>query len=441
MSRAVETSAVVAALLVLTTAARADDGGWPSFAQTLGTQLRALEARFDEGAGGLPPWLGRFRISGNGDFAYLNGDRHSPAPGGRFLVDNSRLFLDSELVDGLRLGEWPLASDASFFVEWDAARDGEVLNTVGSFYLRLDHVLGLDPLNVKIGRVLIPFGEEYPRFSEQRPENPLISFSAAAPYGWDNGILFFGSSPWRSLQYVAGVMVGDTGFHVNTSRETQLDAKLVWQPVGWAHLSVSGLWTGKLGTHDEGGEAALEFGETEIRPFGSETDVTSFQNGAPITADPNQSVTMTAGESDLIVTAGDWGRLWLGFGRVAIRSGGSAAYDRDLSYGIAEGVFGLGRVARSLRRFYVAGRYSVIGTFDADEGYLIDPFNGGEELGFNTKSVSVVSLGVGWRATSFLTLKTEYSWYDFTLVRGVPSDLHAEAGGRNYLGVGASVHF
>src|SRR5581483_9388990 len=277
MSRAVETSAVVAALLVLTTAARADDGGWPSFAQTLGTQLRALEARFDEGAGGLPPWLGRFRISGNGDFAYLNGDRHSPAPGGRFLVDNSRLFLDSELVDGLRLREWPLASDASFFVEWDAARDGEVLNTVGSFYLRLDHVLGLDPLNVKIGRVLIPFGEEYPRFSEQRPENPLISFSAAAPYGWDNGILFFGSSPWRSLQYVAGVMVGDTGFHVNTSRETQLDAKLAWQPVGWAHLSVSGLWTGKLGTHDEGGEAALEFGEREIGPLGSETDVTRFE--------------------------------------------------------------------------------------------------------------------------------------------------------------------
>src|SRR5206468_7045487 len=103
-------------------------------------------------------------------------------------------------------------------------------------------------------------------------------------------------------------------------------------------------------------ETTLEFGG-EIAPVGEEADVPTFQHGVPVPEDPSGRITLTAGEADAVLTAGDWGRLWLACGRVAITSGASSRYDRDLSYGVAEGIFGLGRLSRRLDRLYLAARY------------------------------------------------------------------------------------
>ncbi|HYR97077.1 MAG TPA: hypothetical protein VEM57_10090 [Candidatus Binatus sp.] len=435
------TGALVAALLLPLAVARAEVPYWTRGVADLAERLRALEARFEDGSAGLPRWLTRFHVAGNGTFAYREGDRHSPAPNGDLAADDTRVFLDTDLAEDLHLGERPLVGYTSFYVEWEAVEGQTVQNRVGSLYLRLDGILGFDALNAKVGRVLLPYGEEYVRFAEQRAANPLLSFSAAAPYGRDQGILLFGGTPGRRVQYVAGVLAGDTGFAVDLGHQTQLAAKLIWEPRTWAHLSLSGLRTGPLGSGTEPGAATLELGETHVTPFGSATDVPSFQNGARIADDPTGELSMNAGEADLIVNATDWGRLWLAGGRVAIRSAGASAYDRDLTYGTAEAILGLGAFTRTLERLYVAARYSAIGTFDRDRGYLLDAMNGGEDLGFNTRRVTVASLGIGVRLTSFLTLKSEYSWYDFVLVRGVTPDIRADAGGRNFFGVGATVAF
>ena len=67
--------------------------------------------------------------------------------------------------------------------------------------------------------------------------------------------------------------------------------------------------------------------------------------------------------------------------------------------------------------------------------------NGGEELGFNTERVEMVTVGLGYRFSKQLTLKAEYTWTDFALVRGVPAALRAAAGDRDYFGLGASLGF
>jgi hypothetical protein len=328
----------------------------------------------------------------------------------------------------------------SVFTEWDAVFEGEAPNHVGSLHLRLDRLGGIDALNLKIGRMLIPYGEEYVRFSIERPENPLTTFSAAAPYGWDDGILLFGPIPGTSVQYVAAVMTNSPDLKPRTSGQPALVGKLMWRPNTWAYLSVSGLRSGTLGARGNPQEAALEFADTEIVAFGDEATVPSFAHSRPLAADPSGEVSLLTGEVDAILTPDAWTRLWSAVGYADVR-GGSSQYDRGLTYATAEGILGLGRVSPRLDPFYLAARWSIFGTFDANRGYRIDALNGGNELGFNTRSVDVVSIGIGFRVFEHLTLKAEYSWYDFRLVRGVPAALGAAAGDRNYFGAGASIWF
>jgi hypothetical protein len=132
-------------------------------------------------------------------------------------------------------------------------------------------------------------------------------------------------------------------------------------------------------------------------------------------------------------------RLWLAYGQVGIDGGGPSQYDRDLRYWITEGVFDLGVLSSVLDRFYLAGRYSEFGTFDSDEGYLIDVMYLGTRLGFNTEHVSQISAGIGFRVSDRITLKTEYSWFDFDLVRGVPDSLRDLADDKDVFRVGLSL--
>jgi hypothetical protein len=382
----------------------------------------------------LPDWAGRFRLSGNADGSVLVGDRNSPAPSARAFADNARLFLDVDVVD------WNRVAEASVFVEWDAVLEGEVPNRVGSLYLRLDRLGGLDALNLKIGRMLIPYGEEYVRFSIDRPQNPLTTFSAAAPYGWDDGVLLFGPIPGTPVQYAAAVMTNSPDLDPRTTGQPALVGKLMWRPNTWAYLSVSGLRSGTLGSPGHPEDASLEFAETEIVAFGDEAKVPSYADGRMLAQDPSGRVSLLTGELDAIFTPDAWTRLWLAVGYADVH-GGASQYNRGLTYATAEAILGLGRLSPRLDPFYLAVRWSTVGTFDANRGYRIDALNGGNDLGFNTRSVDVVSVGLGFRVLEHLILKAEYSWYDFSLVRGVPDTLRAAAEDRSYFGVGASVCF
>lgn len=391
----------------------------------------------------IPGWMRRFHLSGNSDFSYLYGEKNSFVDEGRFAVENARLFLEVDLGGEVRFFDRTLMESSSFYFEWDIVREASLKNKVGSMYLRLDTLGGQEAFNLKFGRMPIPFGEEYLRFHEQRPENPLISYSAPAPYNWDEGVMLFGSFAENKVQYLFAVMDGDDGFNTNTNAEPQIAGKLILEPWPWLHFSVSGIRTGKLGDSDTAAKSALEWGGTHAVAIPIESgELLTFRNGAPITMPDTAPLhTLNAYEVDLILNKPGVGRLWFAGGQAFIESGSNSSFDRDFAWWIAEGVLELGAMHEALDRIYLAIRYSGIGTLDSDEGYKFEAMNNGSDFGFNTKRVDVISAGIGVRLLENLIFKAEYSHYDFDLVNGASAVLSGVEDDRDYGGIGFSLAF
>ena len=400
-----------------------------SAVEDLEERVHRLELDIQRTPHGIPNWVNRFHLSGNADVVYFYGQDESHSPNSRFAVDNARLFFDVNIND-----------HASFFLEWDIVREAEKQDDFTQLYLRIDRIFDLDALNLQIGRTLIPYGEEYTRFHHERFQNPLITFSAPGAWWWDEGVLVFGTITDSKLQYQFAVMDGDIRFNDNTAEQVQLAGKITYEPIEWATLSLSGLRTGKIGTSSRPGISAMFFGGRAVVPFGSRTDVENYQDGMEIDDDPNLVFNVNSWEIDSIVSSADWGRLWFAYGQVDINSEGESTYDRDLHYWIVEGIVELGMLGMRLDKLYLVTRYSAIGTFDSDEGYSLGAFNEGENLGFNTESVEVISVGIGLRIHENVKLKLEYAWYDFALVDGAGS-LNDRADDRNLLGIGMSAKF
>ena len=235
----------------------------------------------------------------------------------------------------------------------------------------------------------------------------------------------------------------DDGFNQNTHFEPQVALKLIWEPRPWLHVSWSGLRTGRLGGDDfgEAAESAIEWGGTHIEPVGI-GGIPTYQNGVLVAADPSPRIDeVFAWEADVILSDPNLGRVWLAFGQVHIESAGASMYDRELTYWIAEGVLELGALFDPLDRFFLASRYSAIGTLDADEGYSIAAMAGVEELGFNTKRVDMLSSGIGVRLTKWLILKTEYTYVEVDTVRGVAASIRDLGEKRDYYGAELTLSF
>ena len=400
----------------------------------------ASDANFASTSAG---WARRLHLSGNADIGYLYGQDNSFVDEGRFAVDNARLFLDIDLGGEARLADHTVMESASFYYEWDIVREASLKNKVGSMYLRLDTLGGHEAFNLKFGRMPIPFGEEYLRFHESRPENPLISFSAPSPYNWDEGVMLFGSFMDNRVQYMFTVMDGDDDFNGNTNSEPQIAAKLVLEPRPWLHFSISGVRTGKLGNASTPAKSALEWGGTHAVAIPKVSGmVDTYQNGVPIGAGDTAPLdSLNAWEVDLILNKPGVGRLWFAGGQGFIESGSNSSFDRDFAWWIAEAVLELGAIIDALDRVYLALRYSGIGTLNSDKGYNFEAMNNGGAFGFNTKRVDVISAGIGVRLLENLIFKAEYSHYDFDLVRGASAVLAGVKNDRDYGGVGFSLGF
>jgi hypothetical protein len=390
----------------------------------------------------LPEVLRRFHPAADADVAWMYGERNSRADGSRFVAEKALFVLDADLSEEARLGGRTVFNAASLYFEWDLVRDSELKNQVGSLYVRLDGLFGIDVLNLKLGRFLIPYGEEYVRFSEGPLENPFIGFTAAAPYGWDEGALLFGSLGQDAFfEWKLAIMNGTEEFDARGGRAPTFAGKVTLRPFSWLAASLSGLRTGLLGSSDDVGASALEIAGVSAVPFGSGTTVESLQDGDPVAPDPSPKVRLSAWEADLILEREGLGRIWLGYGQARIDSETSSSYDRLLHYWVAEAVLELRVFAEALDRVYFAARYSACGTFDGSRGYLIEAFNEGDDLGFNTMRVHVGSVGLGFRVTKNVTIKAEYSWYVFDVVRGASDELRADAEDRDVGGVGIAVRF
>lgn len=88
--------------------------------------------------------------------------------------------------------ETGLAGDISFLFDWSIVRfSKQDEDEVAQAYVRLEELGSIEWLNAKVGRFLIPFGEEYLWFGEGIYDNPLANYSVASPYGWDEGVVLF----------------------------------------------------------------------------------------------------------------------------------------------------------------------------------------------------------------------------------------------------------
>lgn len=424
--------------------ARADEAARRADAAAKKAEEAARKTGEPPGEGPRAPafatWYRRLHLSGNADVAFLYGEQHSRAKDGRFVVDNARLFLDVDLGEDLRPGGVPVADLASAYVEWDIARHAAFLNRIGSLYVRLDGLGSLPALNLKMGRMAIPFGEEYTRWTEGRPANPFLGFTAAAPYGWDEGIELFGSLGERLFSYTVAVMDGDEAFGKNTHAEPAVVAKLSVRPREWLCFSVSGIRTGAFGDASVPARSALILSAGFVTPFGSGTE--EYGADVRLPTDPDPKIQDLRGyEADIVLERPGMGRLWLGFGQLRIEAAGDGRFDRLLYYGVAEGVLELGLLAPALDRVYLAARYSVISTSDRDRGYEFNADDRGDDLGFNTHAVHIATGALGLKIVENVTFKVEGSWVHFGVIRSASAAVRELAAHRSIFAAGFSVGF
>ncbi len=390
----------------------------------------------------LPQLPSAIKITGNADANYLNGKKNSFVPEGLFAVQNVRFFFDTELGKDIKVSTQPIMKEATFYMEWELYRSNLFTNRVAQAYVEFERLFDVEQINMRFGRFALPFGEEYVRWHEGRPDNPLISFSSPAVHGEDEGVMFFGSLFGNKLSYSLSASNGDLATNTNTDQDMNITGKLSLKPSDWFRASFSVLNSGRLGSPTSTASSALRFGEASVVPFGSGTTVVNFKDGAAIADDANGEIEKVgAWEGDINLKFWDFINIWAAMGKVKIQAESSATYDRELDYSIIEGVFDLGKLTGDLKSFYLAARYSAFGTFDSDEGYSTEAMNGGGNLGFNTEVASVFSIGIGIRLGDNVTLKTEYSRVDFDLVRGVTQAMKDFSEDRNFYATGITVKF
>ncbi|MGH9887129.1 MAG: hypothetical protein ACREBE_16505, partial [bacterium] len=301
-------------------------------------------------------------------------------------------------------------------------------------------LFGQEWLNMEIGRFQIPFGENYLRFGKGRPNDPFVALTASPPWFWDEGVKLWGKSANGHFGYVASVTDGEGGLNLEHNDSKQVTLKLSWDPSEWLHLSASGLRSGTLGSDDSSAFSAVWLGEAIPAAFGSGTDVPSFDHGEEIARGPNKLRGVVVVGADAIFSFPDT-RLWLAGGKASIDSHGPSMYDRDLIYWLAELTLQLRMISPALAPMYLALRANGLGTYDNDEGYLLD-FRYGNSLGYNMRALDAYSIALGLPLGDHIVVKAQYALQNIALVHGIDDDEILEsADDANFFGMEIGVKF
>lgn len=318
----------------------------------------------------------KVRLSGEGAVGFFNTGSKGLFPNSEFRVDEARLFLDAAVHE-----------DVYGFLELQlATTEGADLNAkLGEAYLDFESVSKLwgkeGQLGIRLGRMDVPFGEEY--LYRDAIDNPLVSHSVADFWGIDEGVELYGAV--GTVNYVFAVQ--NAG--VSTTRDFDGDKSVVLRlsgdPAKWLHLGASVMRTGNLGPDDW---SEIWIGNGIFSPIGS-TNVTKFH------------VNLAQGDV----------RVRLPHGHLHF-AGGYARYDdnepggsnrRDFWFWSAEGVHNF------TPKFYAGARFSQMWV---EDGYPLPGQGdfGQYYFGDLTEELWRLSLGVGYRLSENLVLKTEYSF-------------------------------
>ena len=251
-------------------------------------------------------------------------------------------------------------------------------------------------LGVDVGRIDIPFGEEV-RW-EDATRNLLVTQSAGQPLGIDEGLVAFGA--YRSLTWHAGLLNGNDGNSADDDNSKSVAARVAVAPSDVFRASASVLYTADART------SALRLGGNPLQPVGAGGALPSQAgfSGSEAVESILVQVDSTARTDGLLDVA-----VALGHGKV---NDSDDAFDRRLTWFMVQ-------PRLELREdVYVIARYSEIGTYDSDEGYLLGGgiVAGGTTLGFDSRRHQRLSVGAGWTPHPNAIVKLEVGKDRFELI-------------------------
>ena len=324
--------------------------------------------------------LGNVNLSAEGGVAFFNTGREGFSPDADFRVDEARLFVEA-----------PVWKEVYFQGEADlATRENDSLGVnMGELYLDaqdLSDLWGRDgQLNLRAGRMYIPFGEEY--LSRYAIDDPLISHSVADIWGYGAGVELYGAL--SKLNYVVAVQ-NDSGRNgvQDFNGDKAVSGRIGFDPNKHLHFSVSAMRTGNLNVQNDE-VSSLWFGGELLQPL-----------GGPLTTLFHEELA----EGDV---AYRWASGHLsafgGYGRYGDNDP-QASNGRNYFFYSAEGEQNLPK------KFYAAVRF---GEVLSDQGMPVPGLASYSEYGTGDDLAAYLwrlSLGIGYRFSDNLLIKTEYSF-------------------------------
>lgn len=321
--------------------------------------------------------FGKVHLSGEGGVGLFHSGSRGRYPNTEFRVDEAKLFLEA-----------PVWGEVYFFLELDAflREDSDINLGVGEAYVDVQNLSRLwnqdNQLNVRIGRMDIPFGEEY--LTRDAIDNPLVSHSIMDLWGVDEGVALYGT--WKKWQYVVAVQNGGHDGVRDYNGDKAVIARLGVDPLPWLHVSASVMRTGDLDARNDY-LSELWLGPGFVHSIGS-TNTTRFH-------------------AELLQ-----GDIHLNFQRTAFKAaGGVLRYDDDDSAGDNKRqvyYYSLEGTRQLVKGLYAAARWSQV--FAADGFPIIGNGNPDDYFGrVLTEELALLSLGLGYRWSPQLVLKAEYS--------------------------------
>jgi hypothetical protein len=323
--------------------------------------------------------LGKVNISGEGGVAFFHTGSEGAFPNAEFRVDEAKLFVEA-----------PIWGDVYFFTELNLmTREASDLSLqLGELYLDFENISRLwnrdRMLNLRVGRMDIPFGEEYQ--TRDAIDNPLISHSLSDLWGIDEGIELYGSV--KKFSYVLAVQNGGASGVRDFDGDKSVAGRVSFDPAKWLHLSASGMRTGELKAPGDYW-SELYFANGWFLPSAS-TNTTRYHANL---AEADVELRLP---HDRIKAFGGYIRY--------DDSDSSANNGRDVFYYSVEGVH------KFSPKFYAGVRFSQI---FADKGFPIAGHGNLDDYLFSgtlTEEIWRLSLGLGYRWSENLLVKAEYTF-------------------------------
>jgi hypothetical protein len=357
------------------------------------------------------PWWQNFEIYGHAAFGYYKTGDDANRSDGSFTLKEASLFVEADVWENI-----------SAFFEVQTTRlnqDNKLYTRTGEVYLHFrDLPLFNESLGVKVGRVDIPFGEEY--LWMDAIDNPLITNSVAFPYGWDEGILLY--SKLFGVGWVASITDGNDTRSRDDNDQKSINLKFYGNINDQLYASLSLMDNGKAE------KSAILFGGSHFEPlYCSSRDEQKKYCDKSLNS-PSDFVDSKLIQGDLKYNFGEGHYLALTAG-YADQEDDAEGFDRDFSW------FSVEPYWQIKPQWYLAGRYSEIGTFDSLEGYQFGGkifASGLSTYGFDTKELHRWALGLGWTPNPRLRAKLEIGGDHFRLI---DSAVRPRLNDRNFIGL------